>query len=650
MSRRPTRVSSSHERLGRAPSPDLTRRIGKRVASSHSPSRKLAVDKADGNNATGPLPPLKTSWKNLSQGLLLHDSQTVNFDADGYPTASNMDGPAADLDDGTPRSAAVDTPGNETLEVRHDTRKGRGGEPKSSKSPARRHTIAFGSDGYIVNGFRHDLGAVRQDASKIGEERKPWRSPMHRHTIEFSSIGYINAIPNSETAGACDDSRGFQNERKPSKSPMHRYESPMHRHATALDSNGYVLDGASSEVVGARHDTYTGDSFDSDGYVVVPPITPVQSRNSTPMQSRASPRVRPMTPVREPTRRQYVASNADRTRETPTTDGVSSEGDDVSKTLVGSRVKVHGLQKKTDLNGREGTCSRMTDGGRWEVVLDGSGVFAFKLDNLEALPSDSRRTADDERRVTASQPRPICSRPGCQQLGFPYCSVECIDVDEQDSMVDDGALVQLPMKRIFFDFDQTIARCHVFHMLSGNACESDRSVSPPFAETERGQIYKIEALNNEGTRWVYDDARHRIVLDESGGDMWTRAALGGAWRVEALKSLFAYLRAQGIVLTIITKGYVGAVNKLLEAEDLLEYFDMVIGMLGDYYLKGSMRESSEYDRSNRQQSSLEGKKECALTSLKADCIRSFLEREGLQESQAVHVDDDPAEIFMARRQ
>merc|ERR1739848_569093 len=123
----------------------------------------------------------------------------------------------------------------------------------------------------------------------------------------------------------------------------------------------------------------------------------------------------------------------------------------------------------------------------------------------------------------------------------------------------------------------TISRCHVFMQLAGWG-EGKQTVPPPFAWTEQGQISKITELNDEGPRWLYDDAAQTIALREeqaegSGGELWTRAALGGAVRVEALRSLFVYLKAKGAVLTIVTKGYVGAVRKLLLLEGLLQYFD-----------------------------------------------------------------------------
>merc|ERR1711871_1515363 len=101
-------------------------------------------------------------------------------------------------------------------------------------------------------------------------------------------------------------------------------------------------------------------------------------------------------------------------------------------------------------------------------------------------------------------------------------------------------------------------------------------------------------LNDEGSRWNYTAATNTIISSaelivdpaeeaQAAGELWTCAALGGAARVEALRSLFVFLRAKGMVLTIITKGYVGAVRKILLAEGLLEYFDTVYGNIGKAY-------------------------------------------------------------------
>lgn len=111
-----------------------------------------------------------------------------------------------------------------------------------------------------------------------------------------------------------------------------------------------------------------------------------------------------------------------------------------------------------------------------------------------------------------------------------------------------------------------------------------------------------------------------------------------------LQSFFEELRAKDILLTIITKGYVGAVKKLLLEERLLDNFDTVIGFTGHHYGE------TEYDELVASRvSELEGGQDDALQMSKADFIRTLLEREGLKTREAVLVEDDPAEIASVRQ-
>merc|ERR1711920_584706 len=103
--------------------------------------------------------------------------------------------------------------------------------------------------------------------------------------------------------------------------------------------------------------------------------------------------------------------------------------------------------------------------------------------------------------------------------------------------------------------------CHVFMQLGGFGDDEHQFVPPPFATSERGQIHKIADLN-AGGKWTYDALQHKIIKDDAGGS-WTCAALGGAARVALLRSLLSDLQTQGVRLTIITKGYVGAVRRIL---------------------------------------------------------------------------------------
>merc|ERR1711871_53848 len=120
------------------------------------------------------------------------------------------------------------------------------------------------------------------------------------------------------------------------------------------------------------------------------------------------------------------------------------------------------------------------------------------------------------------------------------------------------------------------------------------------------------------------------VSPSAGGELWTKAALGGTERVEALRTLFSDLRAHGVILSVITKGYVGAVKQLLKAEDLLDNFDAVIGNIGKAYATEAAGGETEFDKIEREASPFEGNADCNLVVSKADFIKSLLKLDGLK--------------------
>jgi FMN phosphatase YigB (HAD superfamily) len=191
-----------------------------------------------------------------------------------------------------------------------------------------------------------------------------------------------------------------------------------------------------------------------------------------------------------------------------------------------------------------------------------------------------------------------------------------------------------PVKHIFFDFDKTISRVHVFLVLAG----WEESGAPPYALTERGQISKMRQLNSAGPYWSYNEKFGGIVPTNCNGERWTQAALGGGARIKVLRKLFADLRDQGVVMTIITKGYVGAVRTLLTEEGLIDNFDMVIGNIANSY------GTNEYDLLQEERSKLEGSADDKLKVQKNEFIWTLMQREGLAPSQVVLVEDDPNEI------
>ena len=82
----------------------------------------------------------------------------------------------------------------------------------------------------------------------------------------------------------------------------------------------------------------------------------------------------------------------------------------------------------------------------------------------------------------------------------------------------------------------------------------------------------------------------------------------------------------------------GACRYLLEHEGLLQHFEQVFGMLGQFYGE------SDFDRANSEPSSLEGSSDCELRESKANLIRSLMSRESLAVEEACLVEDDAQEI------
>ena len=105
-----------------------------------------------------------------------------------------------------------------------------------------------------------------------------------------------------------------------------------------------------------------------------------------------------------------------------------------------------------------------------------------------------------------------------------------------------------------------------------------------------------------------------------------------------LRSFFASMKAAGTKLSIITKGNVGACRYLLENEGLLQFFEQVFGMLGQFYGE------SDFDRANPEPSPLEGSVDCELRESKANLIRNLMSRASLGVDEACLVEDDAQEI------
>mmetsp|Transcript_120197 Transcript_120197/g.220001 ORF Transcript_120197/g.220001 Transcript_120197/m.220001 type:complete len:323 (+) Transcript_120197:76-1044(+) len=207
---------------------------------------------------------------------------------------------------------------------------------------------------------------------------------------------------------------------------------------------------------------------------------------------------------------------------------------------------------------------------------------------------------------------------------------------EPDAPAKDAAGGTCPLKHVFFDFDQTISRIHVFKQLAG----WEPGVEAPCAQSERGQISRVRELNAEGN-WSYDEGAGEVVHVQE-GDSWSCCALGGPARVQEFRKLCDQLQNAGVRLTIITKGYVGVVQYILAEEGLRDFFEAVYGLLGNAYGE------TEYDAQHRDPSPYEGSQATRLQSNKAYLINALMEQEQIEESEAVLVEDDVAEVQSVR--
>eukprot|EP00930_Biecheleria_cincta_P079684 TRINITY_DN675_c1_g2_i2.p1 TRINITY_DN675_c1_g2~~TRINITY_DN675_c1_g2_i2.p1 ORF type:complete len:1350 (-),score=330.26 TRINITY_DN675_c1_g2_i2:317-4366(-) len=201
-----------------------------------------------------------------------------------------------------------------------------------------------------------------------------------------------------------------------------------------------------------------------------------------------------------------------------------------------------------------------------------------------------------------------------------------------------GTKTSAGLKRIYFDFDQTISKIHTFKQLAG----WEAGVAAPHSQSERGQIHRIRLLNAAGNSYVYSASSNLVVASpaeiDGGDDSWTCGVLGGHERIQDLGDLFSALTAAGIKLTIIHEGNVGPCKYMLDNEGLLGFFEQVYGMVGESHGE------SEFDQAHQETSTYEGTAQNALRESKADLIRRQMASEGLTHNAVLLVDDDPDEI------
>ncbi|CAE7338013.1 unnamed protein product [Symbiodinium sp. CCMP2592] len=174
-----------------------------------------------------------------------------------------------------------------------------------------------------------------------------------------------------------------------------------------------------------------------------------------------------------------------------------------------------------------------------------------------------------------------------------------------------------------------ISKIHVFKQLELGA-------DAPQALSEHGQMHRLKMLN--ASQVTDQESNGTVAPCAAGtqGSFWTSCALGGPGRMGRLNSLnsfFSSLKVSAEQLTIIAKGNVGACRYLLEHEGLLQYFEKVFWMLGQFYGE------SDFDLDNPEPSSLEGGSDYELCGSKVDLIGSLMSRQSVAVDVAGSVED-----------
>jgi phosphoglycolate phosphatase-like HAD superfamily hydrolase len=193
------------------------------------------------------------------------------------------------------------------------------------------------------------------------------------------------------------------------------------------------------------------------------------------------------------------------------------------------------------------------------------------------------------------------------------------------------------LKLAIFDNDNTLTVKHVFKGLAFDVhrpVPPDMEVEDPHAKTELGQIRRIQ------------------MYDESYGDRaFATAAFGGPVRVAQIRDLLDFLKARGVVMIIITKGFVGPAKMCLRKLGLLDHFADVYGHVGVSNSYGA----TDYDRQqllqppSTDEAELLGKVYQDSWGAKAQLISWIMQMGNLQKSEVVFFEDDELEITSAGR-
>jgi FMN phosphatase YigB (HAD superfamily) len=189
------------------------------------------------------------------------------------------------------------------------------------------------------------------------------------------------------------------------------------------------------------------------------------------------------------------------------------------------------------------------------------------------------------------------------------------------------------VRLVCFDFDCTLSVIHMFKEIAG--WERPNQLDPPFAQSEKGQIAKIRELNQKP--WAAAGSPPQLFVEAS-GTIFSAALLGGEQRVSTLRAMLTHLQASRAEAVIITKGYVGAVQQVMQDVGLLQYFAAVYGLTGNIY------GTTEYDiQVQHLEFGLEGRPEQQY-SQKSAVIQQIAGLRQLSPDEILFVDDDPQEV------
>lgn len=236
--------------------------------------------------------------------------------------------------------------------------------------------------------------------------------------------------------------------------------------------------------------------------------------------------------------------------------------------------------------------------------------------------------------------------PGTLRALDNYAAVlQNMSREDEAGWFKDYQLYQGSDKKIFiamFDFDQTLAKEHVFHTLAQWTTSAERNAEQdmtgePVAVSPVGQLSRLTKESNKyNATWAF----------------------GGEERIEALRDMLQSLEDAGVKMVVCTLGFPVAAKKLLQDANLLKFFGWanVPSVIGGaaanydgrftYYDLQAMKEFG---------SQVEEHPDEILKGSKAALLDNLLSEEGarlqkkLPLSAAVLVEDDPSAVNAAKR-